>query len=121
MLYEVKDVRQICGEEKRRWFVDEAFDLLIWETGDKRITGFQLCYNKEGIRHVLSWQEETGYMHNLLDEGEDRPGKYKMSPILVMNGQFSGDRVAEMFLNSSIFLEKHISSFIYGKIRQYPD
>ena len=71
MLVEIENVRQVPGEEHRRWFVDENTDLIVWynSPGD-RITGFQLCYDKKAVQRCLTWQiNETGSKPHLSADG----------------------------------------------------
>ncbi|GBC63072.1 hypothetical protein DENIS_4061 [Desulfonema ishimotonii] len=125
MLREIANVKQIEGEPRRRWFSNEYFDLIIWldEAGD--ISGFQLCYNKTGDQHALTWHRASGYMHSRVDDGEDRPGKYKSSPILVNlchnDGRFLSEAVASHFQKTSWNLEKRIADLVYEKIVTSPD
>lgn len=119
MLYEVDGVKQYENEPRRRWFVDSHFDLVVWFK-DEGIAGFQLCYDKTDNQHALTWYEGMGYMHNRIDDGENKPGRFKAVPILVPNGHFNSNAVAKDFEKESAELEYAIASFVYNKIRQYP-
>ncbi len=121
MLREIKDVRQISGEPERRWFHDDDFDLVVWFDSDGTISGFQLCYNKKENQYALTWHNDEGYRHNMVDNGEKTPGKYKAAPILIDNGRFHGKKIVENFYNASQNLEKKIADFVYEKIAGYPD
>ncbi len=81
MLVEIEHVRQIPGEDFRRWFVDENTDLIVWmdESGEK-ITGFQLCFDKKTVQRCLTWQKTVH-------------GK----PILSADGRYSKKRVIRLF------------------------
>lgn len=119
MLREIKDVRQIKDEPHRRWFTDEHFDLVIWDQ-ETDIVGFQLCYDKSRGEHALTWKAETGFSHNSVDSGEDRAGRYKGSPILVLDGSFDPQRVAAIFRGHSGDLDAKSCDFIYLKLLEYP-
>ena len=119
MLYEIRHVRQIPGEDMRRWFFDNDIDLLIWEKVGGEIAGFQLCYGKPHNTHALTWFKDSGYAHNKVDEGEDKPGRQKGAPLLVADGVFDLDRVARQFKEKSDDIDKEISGFIYDKILAY--
>jgi len=119
MLYEIQNVRQNEGEPERRWFVDDYFDLIIWLNDKEAIEGFQLCYNKSENQHALTWHAESGYMHNRVDDGEDKAGKPKSIPVLVADGDFRHDEIAEIFRQESKNLDPDISGLIYEKIMQY--
>ena len=121
MLTERKDVRQIDGEGYRRWFTDRFFDLIIWYEGPRmsRMTGFQLCYDKEHDERALTWRKSGGYVHNRVDDGE-APYSNKMSPVLVSDGLFSPEPVLRKFLESSSGLDRELVDFISEKLREYP-
>ncbi len=120
MLKEYKIVRQIKGEASRRWFSDEYFDLIAWFHEQGEIVGFQLCYDIERFPRALTWKQEGGYTHHRIDNGENRPGKMKASPILVADGIFDPLPVAERFKNESLLLEPSLAEFVYQKLLSYP-
>ncbi len=120
MLKEYMNVRQIAGESKRRWFSDEYFDLVVWLDEREDIVGFQLCYDIVKGQRALTWHEETGFSHHRVDDGENRPGKLKATPILIPDGRFEYQEIAEKFKKESKNIEKWISKFVYKKLMEYP-
>lgn len=120
MLYEILHVKQIDGEPFRRWFMDEYFDLIVWIEKNGVISGFQLCYDKLGNQHALTWQRSKGYIHSRVDDGEGRPGKYKATPILICDGFFCKDKIARRFQNVCRTLAPEVAGLVYNKIIQYP-
>ena len=96
------------------------FDLIVWLGDATTIIGFQLCYDIDSGHHALTWHQNSGYAHNRIDDGENRPGKMKASPILLPDGVFEYERIAKKFEAESQELEAWLSSFIYDKIMQYP-
>ncbi len=114
-------VKQVPGEPRRRWFEDEYFDLLVWEDEVGKIVEFQLCYDKRYDQHALTWKELTGYFHNEVDDGENKPGKYKSSPMLIPDGIFDCEIIAEKFKRSSKDIDLNVSLFVYNKIKEYPN
>ena len=120
MLREISSVRQIQGEPRRRWFTDAHFDLVIWSE-ERHIVGFQLCYDKTRGERAVTWKEASGFTHNAVDSGEDRPGRYKAAPILVADDGFDAATVAAQFLGLSGDLDAGSCDFIYTKLLGYPD
>jgi hypothetical protein len=118
-MYEIFNVRQVDGEPRRRWFVDDFFDLIVWFDENDEITGFQLCYNKLKDQHALTWHKKIGYQHNLVDEGESRPGKHKACPILLQNGLFLKNEIALRFKKAGRNLEEKVAALVYDKINKY--
>ena len=121
MLAEIKRARQIPGEGFRRWFTDEYFDLIVWYEDAKHPTaprGFQLCYDKNGRERALTWTREHGFQHNRVDSGEI-PGHSKMSPVIVADGEFSGDVVSERFRREAAAIDRTLADFVYSTVRAY--
>jgi hypothetical protein len=114
-----KYVKQIPGEPYRRWFEDDYFDLLVWENELGEIVEFQLCYDKLHYQRSLIWKKRYGYMHNKVDDGENKPGKYKATPILVDDGIFDSAAIAEKFKHKSKDLDAKVSTFVFNKIKAY--
>lgn len=104
-----KHVKQNPGEPHRRWFEDDYFDLIVWEDEKFAIIGFQLCYDKLHNQHAITWTEKTGFMHNKVDDGENKPGKYKSTPILVADGIFDHETIAETFKRNSVDLDTNLN------------
>ena len=118
MLLEIRDVRQFEDDDFRRWFMDEFFDLIVWYDERNRITGFQLCYDKDRRERALTWRSNRGYSHTGVDDGE-RPGSSKMSPILAADGVFDSASVAERFKKESERIDPAVVAFVYEKVTQY--
>ena len=116
MLTELGDVRQVEGEHRRRWFMDSFFDLIVWLDQGDAIVGFQLCYDKEGDQRALTWKAPDSYTHAAVDDGENRPGRYKATPILVADGAFDHTAIAERFRAESAAVDPAIAAFVYEKL-----
>jgi hypothetical protein len=119
MFYEIMNVRQIEGEPKRRWFVDGDLELIIWLGEGDRIVGFQLCYEKEKVPKALTWQEDKGFLHSGIDDGDLR-GYPKPTPILIRDGVFDKKNVEKKFAASSVSLPKEIADFVKAKLAEFP-
>jgi hypothetical protein len=119
MLYEIPHTRQIPGEPHRRWFTDAFFDLIVWRSASQAILGFQLAYDKRRSHRVLTWRQGVGYAHNKVDDGENRPGKPKASPILLPDGTFDPQGIGEAFAHASAHVDPHIAQFVMQKIVEY--
>jgi hypothetical protein len=120
MLREVSDVRQIANENPRRWFSSAEMDLTVWIDTDGSVSGFELCYDKEKDERALRWLREAGFVHERVDDGEGRPGRFKGTPILVPDGLFRSQAVAERFRGESGAIDQSIASFVYEKLLAYP-
>ena len=69
MLREIGYIKQIHGQPFRRWFNDDLIDLFVWEEEGGRITGFQLCFDKDTDERALTYSEADGYsLHNVHTE-----------------------------------------------------
>lgn len=114
-----KYVEQIPGEPHKRWFEDSYFDLLVWENETGQIVEFQLYYDKLHNQRSLIWKKQAGFMHSKVDDGENKPGKYKSTPILVEDGVFDIVTIPEKFKNKSRDIDTKVSTFVYNKIKKY--
>jgi hypothetical protein len=119
MLNEIRNARQIEGEGFRRWFTDEYFDLIVWYGDDGSLFGFQLCYDKQVRERALTWTRDHGFQHNRIDSGET-PGHSKMTPVIIADGAFSRDPVAERFRQESASIDPGIARLVYDTVRSYP-
>lgn len=120
MLRETKNIRQFPGESIRRWFSDNFFDLIVWYSPRKTIKGFQLCYQKGLDEKALTWFKGAGFSHSRIDNGEDRPGRHKMTPILTPDGLFDREYIVGLFRKVSTGIDSTIASFVCEKIMEYP-
>jgi len=121
MLREERKVRQIPGDLKRRWFTGRLFDLIVWYTPKGMICGFQLCYREGTDEKALTWRQEHGYSHNRIDNGESRPGRYKMTPILVPDGRVDRARLMSLFQRESEQIDPEIAEFVLKMIAEFPE
>ena len=120
MLQEVSQVRQIENENPRRWFSSQDMDLTVWVEKDGTISGFELCYDKEKDERALRWLRGAGFLHERVDDGESRPGRFKGTPILVPDGLFDARAVAERFRIASSRIDQLIATFVYEQLLEYP-
>lgn len=118
MLAETPNVRQVPGEPRRRWFSDEEFDLIVWYGDDDAITGFQLLYRVGCEERALTWTEEGGHDHKLVDTGDELPGEHR-SPILVPDGVLDKTYLLERFLAAATDLETAVTTFVVRRIASY--
>jgi len=116
MLVEIPNVSQVKGEPRRRWFNDSFFDLVLWLDDADDIIGFQLSYDKSNNERALTWDPVQGYLHHGVDDGEGRPGKRKATPILVADGEFQSEQVAEAFQEASADVDPYVAAFVYEKL-----
>ena len=118
MLREIRDVRQVLGEPRRKWFSDEDFDLIVWFEPENEVMGFQLCYDKETDQKALTWLKQDGYQHSRIDNG-DNPGKMKASPVLEANGHFDREGIGRRFRKNRGDVPEEIAGCVYDRILHY--
>lgn len=120
MLQETSHVRQIANENPRRWFSSSDMDLTVWFDKGGTISGFELCYNKERDERAVRWLRDAGFVHERVDDGEGSPGRFKGTPILVPDGLFPAQAIAERFRGESTGIDQRIAAFVYEKLLAYP-
>jgi hypothetical protein len=119
MLKEIRKVRQIPGEPRRRWFTSHDMDLVVWLDGADQPVELQLCYDKGRAERAFTWKPGAGFTHTAVDDGETGDGRYKATPILVADGSFDAARVGGLFLDDSTYLPGDIVRFVTDKIDDY--
>jgi len=120
MLREITATRQNSTDTQKRWFTDSDMDLFVWHINGEPVR-FQLGYNKQANEHAINWNSTTGFSHNSVDSGDEiTPSKYKMSPILLPDGEFDALAIAAEFLQASKNIDETISDFIYARLLEYP-
>ena len=119
LLYELKNTRQIAGENNRRWFTSLDMDLIIWYDSTNIPVNFELCYNKQTAEHALRWTP-SGIEHHSVDSGENSPGKYKATPVLRENSHFDSSLVLRQFKLESAQLPHEITSFVLTVLKSCP-
>ena len=124
-LKEIVDVRQVPGEPKRRWFFSDDIDLIVWLDDSGEPVSFQLCYlcyDKLLSEHGLTWEPESGFVHFVVDGGEQGGRfQYKSTPILVADEHFDAKRVTSRFTRVSGQLPSVIVEFVTERLRQHAD
>ena len=95
--------------------IDISFEVLRGE-----IVGFQLRYDKQQDQRAVTWHYGSGFTHHRVDDGENRPGRHKLAPILVPDGVFQHEKVAEAFRRESIGIEEKVAAFVYEKLMEFP-
>lgn len=120
MMHEFKELRQYPQDGFRRLFQDDYFELYIWyDKPEGVIIGFQLVYNKKDDPHALTWHKGKGYMHNLVDDGENAPGGPKKTPVLVPDGMFNTTFISRKFDAASLELEQPIRKLVLEMLGEY--
>jgi hypothetical protein len=104
------------GELIKRWFTDEFFDLYVWFDKQGEISSFQLCYDKPRDEHAFTWKRPSTYYHQRVDDGENRPGKNKSTPVLLPDGAINTRFIAEQFFLESKSIDRAIAEFVHTKV-----
>jgi hypothetical protein len=118
MMHEIKYARKYDGGKRVRWFSDRFFDLSIWFDEDEDIASFQLTYDKYSDEHAITWRRDRGFLHEKIDDGEV-PGRHKKSPILIPDGIFPKEPIADRFEKESVNIDPVIREFVHKKILDY--
>jgi len=117
---EFVNIRQLPGEPWRRWFSSDEFDLILWLGEDGGFAGFELCYDKPGLERSISWRPDSGFEHMAVDAGEDRPGKYKASPIMVMDRRFDAMRILSTLVEECRSIPPEIAAYVVNTLETHP-
>ncbi|MBN2735503.1 MAG: hypothetical protein JXR70_00890 [Spirochaetales bacterium] len=120
-LKEIKTVSQDEPGIHRRWFTDNDYwDLYVWTLDNGEVYGFQLCYDKDLDEKALTWIKDREFSHKTVNPGSYRDHSNRMgTPILVPDGYFHKNTVAERFLSDAKALEPWIQELVIEKIRLF--
>ena len=118
MLYELENVSQKEKGKFRRWFEDDYFDLIVWYDSNRSISGFQLCYEKFGDEHALTWIEKDGFTHEKVDDYRN-PMQVPVTAILVANGPFPSKKIYKRFKENSRNIDQSIAKLVIDKITEF--
>jgi hypothetical protein len=121
VLREIRDVRQVAGELRRRWFTSETMDLIVWIDESEQPKQLQLCYDKGRRRaeRAFSWKSSSGFTHSAVDDGDYGNGRHKATPLMIAEGGFNNERVTKLFRDHSLNLPADIIDFVVRKIGEF--
>jgi len=118
LLRELGTGRQDGNHGMRRWFQDEYFDLYLWQDASGASIGFQLCYDRTGKEGAVTWDEQRGFGHDHVDDGEQ--GRLVgMTPILRRDGAAPYFRIYNRFLAASTECPREVRDFVVARLREY--
>lgn len=118
MLNEIKHVRQLKHEAKRRWFTSSEMDLMLWFNG-RELIAWQFCYDKCQEEKGLSWKKDIGYRHFIVDDGEHGGAlSHKSTPILSNAENVDQARILHLFESNSLRLPTDIRIKICTQIKE---
>jgi hypothetical protein len=119
VLRELPSTKQVVGEKNRRWYFSHELDLVVWFEDSGKPCGFQLAYDKYRGEHSISWHEDKGYRHYVVDEGNPLAG-YPETPFLYANGPFNNARIQKLFESLSLELPPLVARFVNEKLLAFP-
>lgn len=106
MLQELTDVRQIRGEGLRRWFIDDDLELILWYDFERKLEGFQICYDKLAGTRTITWKKVT-------------PVSGETKSILVSDGPYNKARIMALMERSSETLDGALRTFILQRLETH--
>lgn len=109
------NTRQDC-DQQRLWFSDIDHDVFVWLDNNRPVVSFQFSYNKIHNEHIIVWQMDKGYSHDKIDNGEPGNGCYKMTPIMIPDGEADYPKLANEFKHISREIEPSLADFIFQKL-----
>ncbi len=119
MLKEARNVPQIVGDPRRRWFWNNYLDLVVWFDDSDEIIGFQLYYDRHGDQTALTWKEPFGYSQDNFEVREDAMGMYKAGCFAGFTEVFEKEKIADVLRKESCAVDKRIVDFVHKKIMSY--
>lgn len=116
MLHEIETVRQIPGETPRRWFNNEALDLIVWQDERGAVIRFQLVYDKDRDERLVEWMPDE-LRHYRVDLGEHHALQHDMTPILLpLDDAPPLHELAQQFLARSGDMDRAIALAVLARL-----
>lgn len=100
-------------DDRRLWFNDQDHDLFVWLDEQQQPLAFQFSYHTRQGEHCIHWHRQRGFSHDRIDSGENLHGRYKMTPIMVPDGRFDRQQLAEKFQSVCEEMDPALAQFIY--------
>jgi hypothetical protein len=116
VLHEIRNVKQERGAGRRRWFESDGLDLVVWYDPAGTVTGFQLCYDLGSGEHALTWLEDSGFSHSVVDSGDYSPFKNKSPTLEAANDEPPWAEVGRLFDERSGSLESGLRQLVHDKL-----
>ena len=118
MLKEIKNARQNKGDPFRRVSNSDSVSLICWYEKDA-LLAFQICYEEENETLLFNWDKDKGYSNKVVDLGESRSFRHKMSAIPIEKRESNIGTLISKF--NSEAKEKNLPDyqFILDKINRY--
>ena len=119
-LVPLREVAIARTRERRRWFSDDDFDLIVWLDSRGAVRWFELCYDRSRVERALTWTPTRGYQHWRVDSGDASGMNYAMTPILEPDDtEFPKDRVIAAFVAAADALEPTVRSFVVQRLQEF--
>lgn len=117
MLREIGYIKQSPGQLFRRWFNDELLDLFVWQEEGGRITGFQLCFDKDKDERALSYSEAEGYA---LDDVHTEESSLDMgSPVLRRGAELPFPHLLALLTERGAGIDPRVFRYVKEKLEAY--
>lgn len=117
MLREIGYIKQTPGQLFRRWFNDELLDLFVWQEEGGRITGFQLCFDKDTDERALSYSEAEGYsLHNVHTEESSLD---MGSPVLRRGAELPFPHLLALLTERGAGIDPRVFRYVREKLEAY--
>lgn len=112
MLREIKKVRQNPGEDKRRWFTDDYWDLYVWQSPKQEITGVQLAYGKPFSETAFTWIKNKRCDQKQIVEKKAAYLKSSGTATLTRKKSLNKELILKRFLQDSPSVEPRIVNLV---------
>lgn len=117
MLREIGHIKQTSGQPFRRWFNDELLDLFVWQEKGGRITGFQLCFDKETDERALTYSEADGY--SLHDVHTEESSLDMGSPVLTRGAELPFPHLLALLAERGAGIDPRVLRYVTEKLEAY--
>ena len=119
-LHEIQHEGPQPGQPLHRWFQSDYFDVYLWYNGEGVLDRFELCYDRYGDEHALTWERGSHHLaHNAVGGGERFFG-HGSAAILETAKRRPPENLAECFRAASEMLPDEVRESVLQIIANAP-
>lgn len=114
-------LRELRSRPGQRWFSDADRDLYVWLDADHRITGFQLCYDKQGSERAITWRVGGSMEHDSVRGGEELPTRNDAPELVPLTDVPPLARLRDEFEQAGRDIDPGVYSFVRHVLSTYAE
>ena len=113
-------LRELKSRAGQRWFSDADRELFVWLDAEQRITGFQLCYDKQSSERAVTWRVGGSVLeHHGIDTGDELPTRNDAPELTLIPDAPPMERLRHEFEEAGRGIDSAIFSLVLTVLSQH--